>query len=214
VARHTAGTHCKPASHAVLYRRALAGREEALGPAHPDTLTLVNNLAVLLKSLGKYDEAEPLYWRALAGKEEALGPAHPSTLTSVGNLARLLGSQGRYDEAEPLMRRDLAGCEKALGPAHPDTLKSSGNLAELLKSQRASRNSYSCMSSEEVVLKHVVVPSARGAVNNRKWSQTRASLTPLEKSWLQSGSVISGGRVGSGGRPSEGSKTTCMPFDI
>ena len=170
MARHTAGTHCKPASHAVLYRRALAGREEALGPAHPDTLTLVNNLAVLLKSLGKYDEAEPLYWRALAGKEEALGPAHPSTLTSVGNLARLLGSQGRYDEAEPLMRRDLAGCEKALGPAHPDTLKSTRAIWLSCSSLRgqvqlSTAAQVSVSSEEAAVLKHVA-PSARGAVSH------------------------------------------------
>ena len=31
-----------------LYRRALAGYEEALGPAHPETLGTVNNLALLL----------------------------------------------------------------------------------------------------------------------------------------------------------------------
>ena len=33
----------------------------------------VNNLAVLLKDMGKYEEAEPLYRRVLAGFEAALG---------------------------------------------------------------------------------------------------------------------------------------------
>ena len=40
-----------------LYRRSLAGRETQLGRDHPDTLTSVSNLAVLLDSQGKLDEA-------------------------------------------------------------------------------------------------------------------------------------------------------------
>ena len=76
--------------------------EKALGPAHPDTLATVNNLANLLSDQGKLDEAEPLYRRALAGKEEALGPAHPSTLNSVGNLAILLNKKGDAAAAQEL----------------------------------------------------------------------------------------------------------------
>jgi tetratricopeptide (TPR) repeat protein len=62
----------------------------------------VNNLAELLRSQGKYEEAEPLYQRALAGCEEALGPAHPSTLSSVNNLAGLLQDRSKHEEAAAL----------------------------------------------------------------------------------------------------------------
>ena len=72
-----------------LYRRALAGREAALGAEHPTTLASVENLANLLSNMGKYEEAEPLFRRALAGNEAALGAEHPDTLMSV-NLAILL----------------------------------------------------------------------------------------------------------------------------
>ena len=72
-----------------------------LGPAHPETLKAVGNLAVLLRRWrGKYDEAELLYRRVLAGGEEVLGPAHPETLRTVGNLAVLVAQQGKFDEAE------------------------------------------------------------------------------------------------------------------
>ena len=37
-----------------LYKRALAGREKALGAEHPDTLSSVNNLAELYRSQGLY----------------------------------------------------------------------------------------------------------------------------------------------------------------
>ena len=43
-----------------LKERALRGREKALGPEHPRTLTSVNNLAVLLKDQGHLAEARPL----------------------------------------------------------------------------------------------------------------------------------------------------------
>ena len=85
-----------------LFRRALAIREAALGPDHPDTATSLNNLAVLLRAQGRYAEAEPLLRRALAIREAALGPDHPDTAISLNNLAVLLQAQGRYAEAEPL----------------------------------------------------------------------------------------------------------------
>ena len=40
-----------------LNRRALAGREAHLGANHPETLTSMNNLAILLEKQGKLAEA-------------------------------------------------------------------------------------------------------------------------------------------------------------
>jgi len=60
-------------------QRALAIREQLLGPHHPDTAQSLNNLAELYRDQGKYAEAEPLYQQALAIYEQLLGPNHPST---------------------------------------------------------------------------------------------------------------------------------------
>ena len=48
-----------------LQRKALAGREAQLGAHHPDTLTSISHLAVVLEKQGKLDEAGPrsLGWR-------------------------------------------------------------------------------------------------------------------------------------------------------
>ena len=116
-----------------LYRGALAIREKAWGPDHPDTATGLNNLAGLLADKGDYAGAEPLYRRALAIREKALGPDHPDTATSLDNLAGLLEDKGDYAGAEPLYRRALAIREKALGPDHPDTATDLDNLAWLLE---------------------------------------------------------------------------------
>ncbi|KAK4890549.1 hypothetical protein LTR49_028725, partial [Elasticomyces elasticus] len=129
-----------------MNRRALKGREKALGPEHPDTLKSVskmatvllsqgNNLAQVLQCQGKYEAAEEMNRRALKGYEKALGPEHPHTLTSVSNLAQVLQCQGKYEAAEEMNRRALKGREKALGPEHPHTLTSVSNLALVLQCQ-------------------------------------------------------------------------------
>jgi tetratricopeptide (TPR) repeat protein len=88
-----------------LYERALAIREKALGPEHPDVARNLNNLAFLYYSQGEYAKAEPLYERALAIWERALGPQHPLVVTCLQNYALLLRSIGRHEEAVQLESR-------------------------------------------------------------------------------------------------------------
>jgi hypothetical protein len=44
-----------------MYRQALTLSETVLGKEHPDTLMSMNNLADILSSQGKYEQAEELY---------------------------------------------------------------------------------------------------------------------------------------------------------
>ena len=118
-----------------LFQRALAIREKALGPEHPDVATSLNNLAELYRTQGRYEEAEPLLQRALAIAEKTLGPEHPDVGTHLNNLAALYDDQGRYEEAEPLYQRALAIAEKALGPEHPHVGRDLNNLALLYYAQ-------------------------------------------------------------------------------
>jgi tetratricopeptide (TPR) repeat protein len=73
-----------------LQERALAIREEALGPDHPDTADSLNNLACVLYYQGDLAGARPPIERALAIREKALGPEHPDTAESLNSLAFLL----------------------------------------------------------------------------------------------------------------------------
>ncbi|HEV2000239.1 MAG TPA: tetratricopeptide repeat protein, partial [Xanthobacteraceae bacterium] len=91
-----------------LFERALAMREKALGPEHPDTVTSLNNLAVLLHAQGDLAGARPLFEHALAIRETALGPEHPDTATTLNHLAALLQAQGDLASARPLFERTLA----------------------------------------------------------------------------------------------------------
>ena len=85
----------RPCGARPLYERALAIREKALGPEHPDTATSLNNLASLLQAQGDLVGARSLFERALAIREKALGPEHPDTASSLNNLANLLQGPGR-----------------------------------------------------------------------------------------------------------------------
>jgi len=112
-----------------LLRRALGIRMSTLGPSHPDTLTSINNLALVLDSLEMYTDAENNHRRALKGREATLGKNHPDTLNSLNNLAVLLQKMGRHEEAEPLLRRALA----TLGSRHPEGRRTTlENLRALL----------------------------------------------------------------------------------
>src|SRR5450755_831463 len=118
-----------------LLKRALAIREQQLGPNHPDTATSLNNLALLYENQGKYAQAELLVVRTLAIYEQQLGPEHPRTAISLTHLGYIYFNQGKYEQAEPLYLRALSIDEKALGPEHPDLATDLNNLAGLYKNQ-------------------------------------------------------------------------------
>ena len=108
--------------------------EDVLGPDHPDTLSVRNNLAVAYDSVGRFGEAIELFEQVLDDQERVLGPDHPNTLTVRNNLALAYKSVGRFDEAIELFKRVLADQERVLGPDHPYTLTARNNLAVAYRS--------------------------------------------------------------------------------
>lgn len=119
----------------IIYIRALAGYEKALGPEHTTTLDTVHNLGTLYLNQGKLKEAEKLYLRALAGYKKVFGPKHITMLDTVIALGVLYSGQGRTRKAEKLYMRALVGFEKALGPEHIKTLDTVYNLGYLYSNQ-------------------------------------------------------------------------------
>ena len=108
--------------------------EDVLGPDHPDTLAVRNNLASAYKSAGRLAEAIELFKQVLAERERMLEADHPDTLTVRNNLASAYGDVGRFGEAIELFKQVLAERERVLGADHPDTLITRNNLAGAYRS--------------------------------------------------------------------------------
>jgi hypothetical protein len=119
----------------VVLSKAEQTRAQLRGPDHPDTLTSMNNLAVLYQTRGKYDEAQTLCQQVLEVRRQKLGPDHPDTLTSMNNLAVLYEARGWSGQAEPLLRTALAIRRQALGEAHRDTAQAYNSLGGILRAQ-------------------------------------------------------------------------------
>ena len=106
--------------------------EVVFGIEHPNVASSLNNLAQLLKSTNRLEEAEPLMRRALSIDETAFGKDHPRVADHLNNLAQLLQATDRVKEAEPLMRRALLIDETSRGTEHPCLARDLNNLAQLL----------------------------------------------------------------------------------
>ena len=70
-----------------------------MGPDHPYTLRLRNDLANAYQAAGRFDEAISLHEQTLADRERILGPDHPHTLQSRSNLATAHRAASRTDES-------------------------------------------------------------------------------------------------------------------
>jgi tetratricopeptide (TPR) repeat protein len=113
-------------------RRALEIRHKLLGDDHPDTLTTMYDLGIVLHDLGRLAEAEPLYRVSLEGRRRILGAEHPETLMSIDKLSWLFEDQGKLAEAEPLRWQVVEVRRRVLGPEDLWTLTSEGWLAKIL----------------------------------------------------------------------------------
>ncbi|MDP6944650.1 MAG: tetratricopeptide repeat-containing protein, partial [Myxococcota bacterium] len=111
--------------------RALALREEVLGPGHPLTATSLGHLGKLCQAEGDPRGARAHLERALAIRDEALGPEHPETIRSLHHLGALCQATGDLAAARPYLERALAARDKVLGPAHPETVASLIHLGAL-----------------------------------------------------------------------------------
>jgi tetratricopeptide (TPR) repeat protein len=100
-----------------------------------DKADVLNLRALVLRDLGKFDDAQSLFLKSLAIRERAFGQDHPDVATSLNNLALLYHSQGRLSEAEPLYKKALMIYEKVLGRNHPNAAITLNNLAGLYDDQ-------------------------------------------------------------------------------
>ena len=153
-----------------MYREAVEGMRESLGPGHLATLSSMQNLAIAIHSKGKFLEAAELYLQVLKGRQLVLGAAHPASLESLSNLASVQKpcsgdrasslSSGLakvpwlQDEVRAGYRQALAELETKLGATHPEVLRCREGLASFLADCR-------CVAEAEVLLQKAAAECSR-----------------------------------------------------
>lgn len=118
-----------------LLQEALALAEGAFGPDSLEAAAVLNQLGMLGKFDGRFDEAEAAYRRALRITEQTVGLEHELAATLLHNLGGLERARGRFKEGEPYARRAVAIRERLVGPDHTETAADVAALAALLDGQ-------------------------------------------------------------------------------
>jgi pentatricopeptide repeat protein len=77
-----------------------------------------NNMAIVLRSQGKLDDAMELHRKALDIKQKTLGEDHSSLADTYNNMANILQSQGMLEDAMELYGKALEIKMKTLGEDH------------------------------------------------------------------------------------------------
>src|SRR4051812_32100886 len=101
------------------FERALALRETAVGPDHPDDARVLSNLGAAYQHIGETARAKAACERALAIRERIFGPDSPVLVVTLNNLADLARESGDLAAATSRIERAKAIAEAASGPRHP-----------------------------------------------------------------------------------------------
>ncbi|GAA3863557.1 hypothetical protein GCM10023084_16020 [Streptomyces lacrimifluminis] len=112
---------------------ALAVEKRYVTNLHTQILHLCFQIANVLRSLGKYVEAERLGTDTLARQRVLLPADHPHVLMTTSGLAMDLGSIGRFTEALDLAIEAYSGFKESFGEDHPSTLNANNNRALCLR---------------------------------------------------------------------------------
>jgi len=136
------------------YRKALEAAQKLLEDTekhfdkHPATAAAYNNVGIMHKALGNYDDARKAYQQALNLYKETLGVDHASTASALHNLGTLSRQQVHLDESLhatqrlTLLEESLSQLEQAyeirmaeLGEQHPHTVASRFSWGAALAAQ-------------------------------------------------------------------------------
>jgi len=101
-------------------RNALALKQKALGPEHPDLALSEGNLAMSLQGLGRNEEALQHVNRGIALLQKGLGADHPDLAISFTNRGEILNAMGRFKEARESFSGAQEIWERELGRDNPN----------------------------------------------------------------------------------------------
>ncbi|XP_077336428.1 tetratricopeptide repeat protein 19, mitochondrial isoform X2 [Lithobates pipiens] len=96
----------------VMLERALHISKEEQGDLHPQTITLLNDLATVMEAQGRYDEAYGFVSQALPLAEKADHPDYHILLTNMATILMHQGGMKHLADAEGIFREALKKAEE------------------------------------------------------------------------------------------------------
>jgi tetratricopeptide (TPR) repeat protein len=118
-----------------VFAAIVRAQRRILGDEHPDTLTVINNQAVLYRQLDRHAEAEALLVVVVDAQRRVLGDDHPNQLATLSTLGQVYHHQGELEQAEALYVKALDGQRRVNSPAHLATLSTMRVLGALRRQQ-------------------------------------------------------------------------------
>jgi tetratricopeptide (TPR) repeat protein len=118
------------------FREALAVRQHALGPLHPSTARIYNNIGCVYVEFNEFKEARRAFEAALDVQRNALcvdpenGPLMFGTATTLCNLGYLYRYRDMHVKAAAVLKEAVELQELVLGPSHATVLSTLDNLAD------------------------------------------------------------------------------------
>lgn len=109
--------------------QALELRKSALGDEHPETVLVMNDLAMNYQAEGRLKEARSLYEQTVELQNKLHGTTDIETLKSTNNLALAYQTAGRIDEAISMYEETLRLAKLHLDPSDPFMTTPMNNLA-------------------------------------------------------------------------------------
>lgn len=92
------------------------------------TMQALNQNAVILTGLGRFEQAEAYYKKSIDIANQHLGPNHGETVLVKENLGNIWFQQKRYDETIELLKQVLIARESAYGPNHELVARTNANI--------------------------------------------------------------------------------------
>ena len=96
---------------------------------------ILDDLGILYKKMGDYEQAKDYHLRSLAIKEKQLSPDRLDVASSYYNLGIVYYAKGELDQAKDYNERSLAIREKQLSPDHVDVAQSCNNLGAVYRAK-------------------------------------------------------------------------------
>jgi hypothetical protein len=142
-----------------LFRRALSIREQAVGSDHPETATLVNNLAALYQDEGRSGDALSLVEHMIAGRRAQLRVALPVLYAAARQ--QLLSSAKAMDGALDAIQH---GAQSQAASAVNNAVRlaaGSDRLADLVRKDQD-------LAAETEALDKAIIAAVSGATPKRR----------------------------------------------